>query len=149
MENSLNSAVKELVDGSKLILTGELKIARTEIKDALRTAGRSGIALGISASLGILGAFSLLAFAIIGLGRLLDDNYWLSALLLGVIFAAGGVIIASVAVTRLRRHDFKMTRLADSIRHESQILNRGLHAVSGAVREEVDQLKGKIHGRSG
>src|SRR4051812_48586206 len=87
----ISSAFKEIGMGITKLLRSEIRLATVELKESVRLMGKRSVTLIVFALIGALGILPLLAFFVIGLGRLLNDNYWLSSLIVAIVsFAIGG-----------------------------------------------------------
>ncbi len=83
-EASLGELFKRLsADGSTLVRQ-EIQLARTELQESAVTAARASVKIGIAAALALTGILAVTGALIIGLGILIN-NYWLSALIVGVV----------------------------------------------------------------
>jgi hypothetical protein len=68
----------------------------------------------------LLGAFALTAFAIVGLGDLLD-NYWLSALIVSVVLLATAAVLAKRGIGNIReRGGLKPEATIETLREDKQ-----------------------------
>lgn len=90
--------------------------------------------IGQAAAFGAITAVSVLpfvAFLVIGLGRVLNGNYWLSSLIVAVVCAALGGSLAYRAYRKLSSEDLVLPRSREG-------LERGKEAVSEKVHELKD-----------
>jgi hypothetical protein len=69
--------------------------------------------------LALAGALALTAFLVILLGDLLD-NYWMGALLVGVVLLAIGGILARNAVADVKRRGLKPEQTIGSLREDAR-----------------------------
>lgn len=109
----------ELVRSDWHLLKEEGKVA------AARTASHSAqfaVYLWIAA----MSAPPFLAFLVIGLGELLGDRYWLSALIVSLTLAAAGGTMAYLTARKLKDKDLRLPRIRET-------LNREMRAVSGRI----------------
>ena len=84
-DRSTAAVVRELSNGIYGLVRGEIHLARVEVTEKARDLRRHGARIGLSIVALYLGAFALLAFAVIGLGNLLGDRFWLSSLIVGLL----------------------------------------------------------------
>lgn len=78
--------IRRLADDSKRLASDEVHLAKLELSDSVHTAGRGGLRLAVAFGAGVVALTALTVFMAAALGRLLGDrNYWLGALLTGLI----------------------------------------------------------------
>jgi hypothetical protein len=62
---------------------------------------------------------ALATFLIAGLGVLFDGRYWLSALIIGVIFLAVGFVLARNALSEMKQHSLVPDQTVESLRRDA------------------------------
>jgi uncharacterized membrane protein YqjE len=101
-EPSLGDLFRRLTTDTSELVRQEVALAKTELREAGGTLARDGTRIGIAVGLALAGSLALTAFLILLLGGALD-NYWLSALIVGVVFLGIGVVLAKNAVADVKR----------------------------------------------
>lgn len=82
--------LRELADGSARLVRQEIRLARLEVSEVLRSVGAGTAQVAVGGVLVLFGAFALFAAVILLAGdQWLRDRYWLAALIVTVI--VGGV----------------------------------------------------------
>lgn len=82
------------------LLRSEANVVKMEVQESMRAMLVSSVKATVAAGVALLGVLSLLAFLIIGLGDLIAGEetqataFWVSALIIGIIFTAGGAYFA-------------------------------------------------------
>src|SRR3712207_3748274 len=71
---SLATVLRELSSSLNDVVRSEIHLAKAELKETGSRVARDGIMLGVFGVVAALGIFPLMAFFVIGLGRLLGDN---------------------------------------------------------------------------
>ena len=102
-EPSLGDLFRRLTSDTSELVRQEIALAKTELRETGSTLARDGQRLGIAAGLALAGALALTAFLVILLGDLLD-NYWLAALIVGVVFLGIGAVLAKNAIADVKKH---------------------------------------------
>ena len=92
-EPSLGDLLKRLTGRRERPRAAGGHLARAELRQAGSTLASGATKIGIGAGLALAGVLALTAFVIIALGGVLN-NYWLSALIVGVVLLAVGGIMA-------------------------------------------------------
>jgi uncharacterized membrane protein YqjE len=121
---TIGDLVSRLGDDGKRLLQDEVQLARLEIGENVRTAGRGMIWLGVALALSFVGLTALTVGLSAVIGRMLTDALWLGTLLTGVLWlVAGGLLVksgigamssASYALPQTRR---ELTLTRDAIAH--------------------------------
>lgn len=85
--------IRRLADDSKRLASDEVRLAKLELADNVRTASHGGLRLAVAFGIGVvaLTAFTV-AFAAL-IGQLIGHNYWLGAMLTGVLELVGAVVL--------------------------------------------------------
>ena len=101
-EPSLGELFRRLTTDTGELVRQEISLARAEVRQVGDTLARDGTKLGIAAGLALCGALAVTAFLVIALGDLLN-NYWLGALIVGVVLLAVGSVLAKNAIADVKR----------------------------------------------
>lgn len=97
-------AAKTLAEGNLGVFSAEFNVAMAKFRPKLTR-------LTVAATLIVLGLIAFLAFAIIGLGALLDGRYWLSSLIVAAVCGvAGGALFATSVEGLSELFHFERTR---------------------------------------
>lgn len=128
--NELGLSFRDLVHSDVQLLLNEAKLAKESLS---RQARNSAIYIVLL----FLSVFPMLAFAVIGLGNFLDQQYWLSALIVGILLSAIGGIGLYTAVSRIRNIDLNFGRTKTAIEREKLAFKQGVEKVQRAVKGEL------------
>jgi uncharacterized membrane protein YqjE len=101
-EPSLGDLLKQLTTDTGDLVRQEVALARAEIRQVGGTLARDGTRLGIALGLALAGALALTAFLVIAIGDLFN-NYWLGALVVGLVLLAVGAVLAKSAINDVKR----------------------------------------------
>jgi hypothetical protein len=110
---------------------------RAEIEETGAHLGRHTAQAAIFAALLLLSVFPLLAFLVIGLGKLLNNQYWLSSLIIGVLCAGIGGVFGYRAYTKIRELDLTLPHTRDSIEHERTVVGRHLEDIRHTTKRRA------------
>ena len=92
---SIGELLKRVSTDSSHLVQQEIKLAKTELKEAAANAGKSATKVGMAAVLALPGLMAVTAALVIGLGILIH-SYWGSALIVGVVI----LVIAGLMAKR-------------------------------------------------
>lgn len=126
---SLAELFKQLAQESSTLIKQEIALAKAEVGESVGKATGSISKLAIAAGLALVAALVLTAFLVLLLGELLG-NYWLSALIVGVVYAIVGAVLAKGAINRLK-----------SIQYAPQTTIQTLKQDKVWAQAEVQQVK--------
>jgi uncharacterized membrane protein YqjE len=119
---------RQLTDDATRLIKQEVALGKAELKQTASALGKDAAQLGIAVGLGLLGALSLTAFLIVGLGTLLA-NYWLSALIVAVVLLAVAAVLAKQALDDIKQRDLKPTQTIETLQADAEWAKREVEAV--------------------
>jgi len=125
-----SEALHELVSSAKDLMQKEVGLIKAEVTSSTHKFTRHAVQAAIFGGLLALSLLPFIAFLVIGLGELLEGRYWLSSLIVAVVFAVVGGGLAYRAYRKIAGEDFKLPRTKASLERQSY-----------AVRNKVDELK--------
>jgi hypothetical protein len=132
-ERSVGELFRDLTTETSELVTKEIALVKAEARQTGATLARDGAKIGIASGLAFAGALALTAFLIAGLGDLLGGKYWLSALIIGVLFLAIGMGLVKNATADMKRR-------GQSMKHSVETLKD----TGSWVKEEARQVKQEI-----
>ncbi|HEY2896836.1 MAG TPA: phage holin family protein [Gemmatimonadaceae bacterium] len=115
-ERSLGELFRDLTTETSELVTKEIALVKAEARQTGATLARDGVKIGIASALAFAGALALTAFLIAGLGDLLGGKYWLSALIIGVLFLAIGMGLVKNATTDMKRRGQSVKHTVDTVK---------------------------------
>ena len=116
---SLGELFKQLSNDTGELIRQEAALAKTEMREVGTTLARDATKLGVAAGLGLIGALALATFAIIALGDLFGDSYWLSALIVGLIALGVAFGLGRNAVRDVKERGLKPQQTLATLREDS------------------------------
>lgn len=136
----MSGAFAEAMQAFKDMMQSERELMRAEFKHNTSEVTKYTKQIGIYGGLAFLSVLPFVAFLVIGLGRLLEDNYWLSALIVGIVFAAVGGLMARNAYNRLKELAM-MQQTKDSLSRTRLIVMDRLHDLKGTATRRFEKLQ--------
>jgi membrane protein len=118
-DQSIGDLFRQLTTDSSHLIRQEINLAKTELRETGRSLGQAGTRLGIAIGVAIPGLLALTAFLIIGLGDLMNENYWLSALIVGLAFLGIAAALAKRARAALKE-GVGVPETAGTLREDAQ-----------------------------
>jgi uncharacterized membrane protein YqjE len=126
-----------MTESIKSVIRSELHLAKAEFKENGSQAARYGTRMAIFGVIAALGIFPLLSFLVVGLGKLLNNNYWLSSLIVSVVLFAVGGTVAYLMLKKIKQVDFKFENTRDSVVTQMRTFERKLHEVSDVAKSKA------------
>jgi uncharacterized membrane protein YqjE len=118
-EPSISDLVRQLAQDSTTLIRQEVALAKSEMRENVRTAARDMSMIAVGGAIAGVGMLVLTAFLVLLLGSLLQ-NYWLAALIVGLVFVIIGGVMAWSNLNRLRSADLKPEQTIDSLKEDKQ-----------------------------
>lgn len=132
-DESIGVAAREVVDSLKDVMRSEMRLAKAEISDTGKRLTSHVGQIAIFGTIAALSALPLMAFLVIGLGRLLDGRYWLSSLIVGVLFLAVGGLMAMRAAKKMKSSDFSLPHTRNSLETERAVVSTKVTDIRNTV----------------
>lgn len=132
-QRPLGELLSEFADEGRRFLRAEAKLARAELKDEAKAAGKGA---GLIAGGGVVvhaGFFCLVAALVIGLGQLIPLGW--AAFVVGVVLAAIGAGLAGAGRSELR--DVKAPRTRAQVREDIEWLKQTTRSVKASRRADA------------
>lgn len=105
------------------LVRDEIALAKLEMRESIQSYVQPAMRLGIAAGAGLVGAFALTAFLIIGLGDALD-NYWLSALIVTAVLLVTAAVLAKGALETIKHNSLAPKETARTLKEDKQWASR-------------------------
>jgi hypothetical protein len=134
--DNYSGIIRELVSSSKDLLKSEIALAVAEIKEVSNKTSSDLVKLAIFGVIAMLSLPPFVAFLVIGLGELLGDRYWLSALIVSITFASVGGTLAYLTLKKIKEKDIDFSALKSSIRREKSVVQSSVERIKSAAKGE-------------
>lgn len=117
-DRPLSTLFSELTQETVSLFRKEIQLARSELTDKARQAGRGAAEIAIGGVLLLVAVGALAAAAILGLSQVMQP--WLAALIVaGVLALAGGILVAT-GLSNVRTGNLAPRRTMDSLRDNTR-----------------------------
>jgi uncharacterized membrane protein YqjE len=122
-EPTLGQLFGRLSEDASRLVQDEVALAKLELRESLDVARREAVQLGVALVMGGLAGLALTTALVIGLGVLLG-NYWLSALIVGVLLMGIGALLARRAAATLRDQGITPEATLDTLKGDADWAKR-------------------------
>lgn len=120
-EPSLGELFRQLAEDSATLVKQEVALAKTEMSRNIKNAARDAVMVAVGAGVALLGVIVLLAALVILLGDALN-NYWLGALIVGLVFLAIGGLLAVSNLNKLKHEELAPDRTIKTLQEDKRWL---------------------------
>src|SRR5688500_8902232 len=100
---SLGELFRALASDTGVLVRKEVELAKTEMAGKAKVVAKDGALIAGGGALAYYATFLLLAALVLGLGTVMP--LWASALIVGVVLAAGAGVLAFIGVKKLKKVD--------------------------------------------
>ena len=129
---ALGALLRELAEGSSSLVRQEARLARLEITEFLRAAGKSTAVIITGSLLVLLGSLTLLTgLILLGGDQWLRDRYWLAALIVLAISGGLALVFAILGARRLSPRQLAPEETVATLKEDTAWLKQRL--TSGAT----------------
>ena len=119
-DRSIGELFGQLTQDMTLLFRQELQLARTEMSDKVSRVTGNLVSVLAGGFVAYIGALALVAALILGLHELADIAPWVSALIVGALFAIAGYVMLNRGMKELKRVDLAPRRTVESLKDDVQ-----------------------------
>lgn len=130
----IGAVLQELLNGLQNLFRSETRLFKVEIQDTLRQMTRQLAIIAVCGMIAIAGTLPILAFLVIGLGKVLGDNYWLSSLLVGMFCIVIGSIVGYLAYRKIDFDRLSLPHTRSSLVEEKEMFRDEFQKVTNIAK---------------
>lgn len=116
-DQELGPLFSQLAQDSTALIKQEISLAKAEVKETIGQTVNGSVKLAVAAAVAAVAGLVLTAFLVLLLGDLLG-NYWLAALIVGLVFAAIGGVLAMAGIRRFREMTVAPEQTIESLKED-------------------------------
>jgi len=131
------SVAAEITSSLRDVLRSEFKLAKVELKQTSKGISTHAAQVGIFGIFALISLLPFMSFLVIGLGRLLNENYWLSSLIVALTFFGVGAGLSYRAFMKIRDQDLSFQNTRDTIKNGVSVFDRKLKQVSESAKRRA------------
>lgn len=136
-DQNIISAFMKVAQSFEKLFKSEIQLAKAESKSALKSFERHIILTITFGVFALAGLFPFMVFLIIIIGKSLNNNYWLSSLILALISFIGGGLLSYRMFSQIKAQDFTFPHLKESLNHEKDVLKKNVNDVVDITRRRA------------
>ncbi len=131
---SYGAVMRELGSSTKDLIHSEINLMTAEMKYTAQNVGKHIGQAIIFGSLLVLSVFPFVAFLVIGLGNLMGNQYWLSSLIVAIVFAAIGGPMAYRSFKKIKEEDLKLPHTQAAVERQRSMAQQKFDDVKSAAK---------------
>ena len=121
-ERSLGELFGQLSQDLSLLFRQEIQLARAELSEKISGLTANLVSVLAGGFVAYVGALAIVAALILFLYEVVGISPWVSALLVGAVFAFGGYLMLSKGLKELKRVDLAPRRTVENIKEDVQAI---------------------------
>ncbi|HEU4681286.1 MAG TPA: phage holin family protein [Gemmatimonadales bacterium] len=121
-ERSLGELFGQLSQDMSLLFRQEIQLARAEMGEKISSLTTNLISVIAGGFVAYVGALAIVAALILALHELADISPWVSALIVGALFAIAGYAMLNRGLKELKRVDLAPRRTVENIKEDVQAI---------------------------
>lgn len=119
-DRSIGELFGQLSQDMTLLFRQELQLARAEMSEKISRVTSNLVSVVAGGFVAYVGALALVAALILGLHEAADISPWVSALIVGAIFAVAGYAMLARGLNELKRVDLAPRRTVETLKDDVQ-----------------------------
>jgi hypothetical protein len=119
-DRSIGELFGQLSQDMTLLFRQELQLARAELSEKISQVTSNLVSVVAGGFVAYVGALALVAALILGLQDLAEISPWVSALIVGAIFAVAGYVMLNRGLKELKRVDLAPRRTVETLKDDVQ-----------------------------
>ncbi len=119
-DRSIGELFGQLSQDMTLLFRQELQLARSEMSTKISQVTTNAVSVVAGGFVAYVGALALVAALILGLHEIAEISPWVSALIVGAIFAIAGYVMLNRGLKELKRVDLAPRRTVETLKDDVQ-----------------------------
>lgn len=117
----LGDLIRQLAQDSAVLVRQEVALAKAELQANVKSVARDLTMVAVGGVIALIGAMVLILFLVLAVGDALDE-YWLGALIVGLLFVIVGGLLAKSNLNKLKHESVAPTRTLETLKEDKQWL---------------------------
>ena len=119
-DRSIGELFGQLSQDMTMLFRQELQLARAELSEKISQVTSNLVSVIAGGFVAYVGALALVAALILGLHEAAEISPWISALIVGAIFAVAGYVMLNRGLKELKRVDLAPRRTVETLKDDVQ-----------------------------
>jgi len=108
--------IRRLTDDSKRLASDEVRLAKLEINESIHTGARGTLWLAVAFGAGVVAMVALTIGLAALIGRLANFNYWVGALIVGVVELVLAFVLIKRGLAELGKPSYTLPETRESLK---------------------------------
>ncbi len=140
-DNTYGAILNEVMCAAKDVFQSEKNLFFTELQQIQPRLIKHMTQVSVFGIVSVLSVPPFIAFLVLGLGELLDKQYWLSALIVSLFFMLLGVPLVLQGLVKIKNEDFKFTQTKRSLQDILQVSNKSFESIKTGPKGHMYEPK--------
>ena len=114
-DSGIPDLVRRLTDDSKRLAGDEVRLAKLELRESVRTGTRGAIWMALALAVGVVAMVALTVLLVALVGSLAGQNYWAGALIVGAVELLVGWVLVRRGLGSLKEPSYTLEKSRESI----------------------------------
>ena len=115
-DTKVTDLVGQLAQDSKRLVGDEILLAKLEVKESVRTGARGILWLSMAFGIAVIALVALTIALVSLIGRLADGNYWVGALVIGLLELGVGALLMLRGMRRFGEPSYTLGESREELR---------------------------------
>jgi uncharacterized membrane protein YqjE len=108
--------IRRLTDDSKRLASDEVRLAKLELNESVRTGARGTLWLSLAFGVGVVALVALTIGLAAIIGRIANFNYWVGALVVGVVELALAYVLVKRGMKQFSKPSYTFEQTRESLK---------------------------------
>jgi uncharacterized membrane protein YqjE len=117
----LGDLIRQLAQDSAMLVRQEVALAKAELQANVKSVARDLTMVAVGGVIALIGAMVLILFLVLAVGDALDE-YWLGALIVGLLFVIVGGLLAKSNLNKLKHESVAPALTIETLKEDKQWL---------------------------
>jgi uncharacterized membrane protein YqjE len=115
-DNGIPDLIRSLADDSKRLAGDEVRLAKLELHQSVRTGVKGTVRLALALAFAIVAAVALTVLLVMVVSAVLNDNYWAGALIVGALELLAGTLMLRRGLTAVAKPSSTLAASRESLK---------------------------------
>lgn len=115
-ETGIPDLIRRLGDDSKRLAGDEVRLAKLELHESVRTGAAGSIRLALALAFGIVAAVALTVLLVAAVAAVMNHNYWAGSLIVGMLDLVVGFVLVKRGVSAVKSPHYSLQASRESLK---------------------------------
>lgn len=135
--SALGDLVRQLGNDAKRLVGDEVRLAKVEVRESVRSATQAGMWLGLAAGVGVVCLVALTILLTTVIGDVTGERYWLGAMLTGLAELLGAWMLVRHGLRKVKEPSFTFEETRTELARTTSWAKREVTAIPEVVGNNV------------